>query len=114
MIAIVDHRGERVFERTSTVKAVAADSSARLSDIEWKVRGKLGESFRIEAKLQNAGGRTISANHYVLLIADQEKARQECRERAENLQAIKRRYPTADYYRFFSELSGREGAWTML
>jgi beta-mannosidase len=103
-IKVSNSRGRRIFERTNQLKTIPADSSAHYGAFEWKVRGKLGESFRVEAALRDDTGRTISANHYVLLIADQQKARKECRERAEQMQEVKSRFPTADYYRFYPEL----------
>jgi len=109
-IEITDSSGNRPDERTHEVGTVPADSSARYATVDWKVRGRLGETFRIDAILHDAAGRTLSANHYVLLLADQERARRECRERAEQLQAVKRRFHKANYYRFFPELSGPERA----
>jgi len=108
-IEVSDPRGRRLFERASQVNTIPADSSARYGAVEWKVQGNLGESFRVDAILRDAAGRTISANHYVLLLADQEQARRQCRERAKRLQAIKSQFHNADYYRFFFELSGQDG-----
>lgn len=44
--------------------------------------------------------RLLSPNHLILLIADQELARKQCQQRAAQLQAVKARFPQADYYRF--------------
>ena len=108
-IKISDSHGHRLIMRTNQLKTIPADSSAHYGAFEWKVRGKLGESFHVEAILCDEAGRTISANHYVLLVADQEQARRECRKKAERLQAIKSRFPSADYYRFFPELLEQDG-----
>jgi hypothetical protein len=105
IIVISNSRGRRLFERTNHIDTIPADSSAHYGVSEWKVRGKLGESFCVEAILRDKAGQTISANNYVLLVADQEQARKQCRERAKRMQAIKSRFTTADYYRFFAELS---------
>ncbi|MAF09293.1 hypothetical protein CMK11_02485, partial [Candidatus Poribacteria bacterium] len=69
-----------------------------------------GETFEVALALRDADGYALSANHYALLIGDQEAARVACRERAERLQAIKRGFGTADYYRFYPELSGEDRA----
>ena len=102
-LAIANQRGKRVFEQTKEVKSIAGDSSVHFADFEWIVGGTQGENFQVEAMLVDKTERTISANHYVLLIAEQEQARRECRELAERLQATKTPFPTGDYYRFFPE-----------
>jgi len=63
------------------------------------------KAFR-DATLQSARGQLLSANHHVMMLADQERARRQCQEVAAGWQALKREFPTADYYRFFPELSG--------
>ena len=108
-IEVSNPHGRRLLQRTSQVNKIPADSSASYGTVEWKVEGNLGESFRVDVVLRDADGRTVSANHYVLLLADQERARRECRERAEQLQAVKRRFHRSNYYRFFPELSGQDG-----
>ncbi len=107
-IEVNDSRGRRIFEQTDQLNTIPADSSSRYGAFEWKVQGNMGERFRVEAFLSDAVGRAISVNHYELLIGDQEEAFRQCRERAEQLQAIKSRFPSADYYRFFPELSGQD------
>ena len=107
-IEVNDSRGRRLFERTDQLNTIPADSSSRYVAFEWKIQGNIGERFRIEALLSDAVGHAISANHYELLIGDQKEALRQCRERAEKLQAIKSRFPNADYYRFFPELSGQD------
>ncbi len=105
-IKIMDHHGQRSAEWTQQIDAIPADSSDSYGMFEWDVEGDLGETFRVTATLHDAAGIIISANEYVLLIGDQDKARKECRELAKRFQAIKSKFPSADYYRFFPELSG--------
>jgi beta-mannosidase len=106
-VKISDAGGRNLSEKTIAVNSVAADSSARYETLAWKVLGNVGETFRLDAVLHDIDGRIISASHYVLLVADQQRARRECRQRAEGLQQIRSRFPTADYYRFFPELFGQ-------
>ena len=106
-IKIKGTHAHQLFERTIPVNSVSANSSINYESVEWKVQGDQGETFRVDLVLHDSVGRAISANYYDLLIGDQEEARKQCRERAEQLQAIKSRFPTADYYRFFPELSGQ-------
>ncbi len=109
-IEITDRSGNRLGERTYKVDAIPSHSSARYATVAWKVRGRLGETFRIEAILRNAAGRALSANHYVLILGDQEEARKQCRNRAIELRAVRSQFHSADYYRFFPELSGPDRA----
>lgn len=107
-VMISNSGGRRLYDRTLPIGFVSPDSSVRSGTVEWKVKGRLGESFQVTAILRNEKGRTISANHYDLLMGDQDQARQDSLERAKAFQAIKEPYPTADYYRFFPELFGQD------
>lgn len=107
-LKIIDRGGHQVAEWEKQIDTIPADSSARHEAIEWQVRGCVGETFQIDATLHDTSGNIISANEYVLLIGNHEEARTQCRERAEQLRAIKSKFPTADYYRFFPDLSGPE------
>ncbi len=107
-VEIDDERGRPSAKKTYAVDRVLPDSSAPLEVLQWKVPGKLGETFRVAATLRSANGRTLSANRQVLLIADQEEARKQCQALAAQLRAVKAGFPTADYYRFFPEFSGPE------
>lgn len=105
-VEITDAQGTPVAKRTYAVGHVLPDSSALVEVFKWEVQGKPGGTFRVAATLKSADGRTLSANHQVLLIADQHKARKQCQALARQLRAVKAGFPTADYYRFFPELSG--------
>lgn len=109
-VEITDGQGRQLVSRAYSVDEVLADSSARYETFEWKVDGKLGGTFRVTASLHGPKRRLLSANHQILLIADQEQARKQCQERAARLQAIKAGFHRADYYRFFPELSGPDRA----
>jgi hypothetical protein len=109
-VEITDGQGRQLVSRAYSVDEVLADSSARCETFEWKVDGKLGGTFRVAASLHGPKRRLLSANHQILPIADQEKAREQCQERAARLQAIKAGFHRADYYRFFPELSGPDRA----
>ena len=64
-------------------------------------------TFRMDAMLKNAQGQLLSTNHHIMILGNQEHARKRCQEKAAQWQALKREFPTADYYRLFPELSGR-------
>ena len=108
-VVIVGAQGPRT-EWAHAVADVPADSSAPSASVEWTVEGEPGETFEVALTLRCADGGVLSANQYALLVGDQEAARVECRERAERFQAIKRGFGTADYYRFYPDLSGEDRA----
>ena len=107
-VKIKDANSHQLFEQTEYINSISANSSIHFETVEWKVKGNLGETFRVYIVIQDATGNLISENYYDLLISDQDEARKQCREKAEQLQSIKSRFPTADYYRFFPELSGQQ------
>jgi len=103
-------QGKRLASKTYPVGEISADSSAKYETLQWEVQGQLGGTFSLSAALRDPGGRELPANQQILLIADQEEARKRCQEKAAQWQAHKGRFPSADYYRFFPELSGAERA----
>ena len=103
-VTISDHKNHQLVTGNYTVEKVPPDSSSQYETFEWPVLGRLGETFRIDAVLRNSQGQLLSTNHLVMMLADQEQARTQCREKAEYWQALKKNFPTADYYRFFPEL----------
>jgi len=107
-VSVFDSRGRRLQEKTHVVTPVSSDSSVRTGTVGWKVRGRVGGSFQVKVILRNAKGETISGNHYDLLIGNQDQARQESKKLAEAFQALKGKFPTADYYRFFPGLFGQD------
>jgi hypothetical protein len=107
-VEITDGRGRMLVSKSYPIREIAPDSSASYERLQWKIQGEIGETFRVAASLRSADGKVVSSNRQVLLIADQEQARKQCQERAKQLRGIKSQFPTADYYRFFPELSGPE------
>jgi hypothetical protein len=92
--------------QTYPVATIPANSSTRHETFKWPVQGQVGGTFKVEANLRGPDGELLSANHHDLLLADQDQARKECRERAAQWQALKAKFPSADYYRFYPGLSG--------
>jgi beta-mannosidase len=109
-VEVSDGQGKRLAAETYAVDEVLPDSSSMRETFQWKVQGKLGDTFRTVATLRAPDGRVLSKNHQVLLIGDQEQARKDCQEFAARLRAVRQKFPTADYYRFFPALSGPERA----
>ena len=53
-VTISDHQGHQLATESHPIKKVLPDSSAQYETFEWPVRGRLGETFRIQAALRNA------------------------------------------------------------
>ncbi len=78
---------------------IGENSSAEFKKINWVVEGKIGESFNVRLSLKNASGDILSNNEYRLLIADQEKAKEEAMQLYLNMHAAKDKYGRG-YYRY--------------
>ncbi len=103
-------RGEVVEQRSHPIPSVAADSSTAVANVEWNVKGRMGETFRVALSLETAEGEAVSTNYYDLLIGDQDKARQDCAKLASQFRAIKEQFHPSDYYRFYPGLAGPQAA----
>lgn len=109
-VTVTDARGKHMQQQSHAVQAIGADSSAPVADMEWRVAGRLGETFRVALSLETANGLVVSSNYYDLLIGDQDQARKECAELAAKYRAIKEQFHPADYYRFYPDLTGPNAA----
>jgi beta-mannosidase len=109
-IEICDASGHSLLDKTTSLSKIEADSSAAFETIRWEVRGKIGDTFRLDATVRDPDGRTISTNLHILLLGDQDQARRDGQKRADHMRQIRGQFPTADYYRFFPEFSGYD--WT--
>ncbi|MHB8901420.1 MAG: glycoside hydrolase family 2 protein, partial [Thermoguttaceae bacterium] len=107
---VTNSRGEVQQDQLHPIASVASDSSAAAAAVEWKVTGRIGETFRVALSLETPEGETISTNYYDLLIGDQDKARQECANLAAQFRAIKEQFHPSDYYRFYPGLAGSDAA----
>lgn len=105
-VTVSGKKGKALSKQTHTLSAIAADSSTAVTNVNWNVAGRVGDTFRVAFTLRAADGRVVSTNHYDLLIADQEKARQNCAKLAAEFRAIREQFSPADYYRFFPGLGG--------
>jgi arylsulfatase A-like enzyme len=109
-VTIHNARGKQVLRKSRAINFIAADSSAAVAGVDWKVTGRVGETFRVALSLETADRRIVSSNYYDLLIGDQDKARKDCTELAAEFRAIKDEFHPADYYRFYPGLTGPSAA----
>ena len=78
---------------------ITQNSSVEFKKINWVVKGHVGESFDVKLSLKNVNGDILSKNEYRLLIADQEKAKEEAMQLYVNMHAAKDKYGRG-YYRY--------------
>jgi len=107
---VTNSLGEARQQRSYAIAVIAADSCAAVAELEWKVAGRTGESFRVEVSLETAEGEALSINHYDLLVGDQDKARHDCANLAAQFRAIKDQFHPSDYFRFYPGLTGPDAA----
>lgn len=93
-----------------SIAEIAADSSKEFATVSCKVPGKMGDKFYVEISLVNDQGNEISANHYLLLVADQEAAKSSLKAIGAEAIELKYKYGVANYYRYFKGLGGEPGA----
>ena len=71
--------------------------------------GTLGDKFYVEVDLVDADGTSLSANDYMMLVADKVKDRATLRAIGLEAFEIKQKYGWANYFRYFPSLGGEEG-----
>ncbi|MEK3885062.1 sugar-binding domain-containing protein [Paenibacillus sp. PL2-23] len=96
-----NHKGEVV--QSGTVEAqVASNSSAKFSDIAWKVDADAAGEFSVALTLKQ-GGSVLASNAYKLLIGDQAEAKRICIEHLDESNKLRDEYGHS-YYRYNPEL----------
>ena len=69
------YEGQDTGASGSQVVEVEADSSAHFTDISWALPETASGEFEIDVAIKNNEGETVAANHYTLLVGDQEAAK---------------------------------------
>lgn len=108
LMRIRNSAGHVLHEQSDVLSVIEGSSSALKSTLKWKVLGDLDDSFTIELELFDVAGKSISFNEYMMIIADQDKARRDCALFGEKMKNYKEEFPESDYYRYFESLSGKE------
>ncbi|MEM6964656.1 MAG: sugar-binding domain-containing protein [Bacteroidota bacterium] len=99
-----------VFKETHfDLEKIAGDSAAKYAALDCKVPGKIGEQFYVEILLLDNEGKVLSANDYMLLVADKKKDRAKLRAIGLEAFEIKQKYGWANYFRYFPGLGAEEG-----
>jgi|GEM_PF-1342745 len=105
-----DVGGEVLHEQTDRIKSVAENSATLHAKVQWTVTDSSPGSFRVDLVLLDDQGRELSSNHYILLRGDQAQAKKDCGRLSAELRALKSKFHSADYYRFYPALSGPDRA----
>lgn len=84
--------------------SIVPDSSTPVGGISWNIARQADKHFTICLSLMDDQGKEISANEYMLLIGDQEAAREKMRELGAILSESSNEFTYGNYYRFFPEM----------
>ena len=71
---VLDTNKKLVEEQTIEVGNIKEDCAVEITDISFKVPGKMGDKFYIEIEMKDNSGETVSANDYLFLVDDEGKA----------------------------------------
>jgi len=103
-LTVCDERGKDLNKQGIEVATIAPDSSASIGDVAWPIAGQADKHFTIFLSLTDAQGKEISSNEYMLLIGDQEAAREKMREFGAVLSKTSNEFTCGNYYRFFPDM----------
>ena len=101
--------GEILKEETFSINEIHENSSKKMFDINWKVLEAVEGNFYAELSLKDNVGQELSANDYMLLIGDKEKAAQKFKEMGEEIRARNSKYSYGNYHRFFPDMINENG-----
>ncbi|MFI3205677.1 MAG: glycoside hydrolase family 2 [Clostridia bacterium] len=72
---ILDQNGKSVYQDTFKVN-IGENSSNEHKDIKWVVTGDEDKTFSVKIAIFDSEGKELATNEYVIMIADQEKAKE--------------------------------------
>ncbi|MEL7121509.1 MAG: sugar-binding domain-containing protein [Bacteroidota bacterium] len=108
-IQLLDNRGNIIKEKKIAVEAIPKDSAFEIGDFTSEVTGKLGDQFYLELSLLNEKNEEVSANRYMLLVANQKEELEKIKAIGAEAMESKQKYGWANYYRYFPGLGGEDG-----
>lgn len=74
ILKVLDDEKQLVEEQIIKIGKVEEDSAEEITDISFVVPGKMGDTFYVEIEMTDQSGKIVSANDYLLLVDDQQKA----------------------------------------
>ncbi len=108
-IRLLDQERKVIEEATLMVDTIEADSARKFGSFKSAVPEVLGDQFYVEMTLSDEEGIVVSANEYLLLVANQEEELARIKEIGAEAMEIKQKYGWASYYRYFPGLGGEDG-----
>lgn len=108
-IHFFDAEHKEVKSEIYTISNIGSNSSKQFENVNFKVPGKLGDKFYVTLSLKDAAGKELSANEYMLLVADEKVDIPQLRAIGKEATDKKRIYGPANYYRYFDGLNGKAG-----
>ncbi|SNR16616.1 glycoside hydrolase family 2 protein [Tenacibaculum jejuense] len=109
MIKFLDANKSVVKQEFYEIDQILGDSSKKFIDVSCGVPGKLGDKFYVEINLVNENGQELSANDYMLLVADKKKDKETLKAIGKEAFDIKQKYGWANYFRYYPSLGGETG-----
>ena len=108
-IQLLDSHGNIITEKKIAVEVIQKDSAFEIGAFTSEVSGTVGDQFYLELSLLNEQNEEVSANRYMLLIANQEEELEKIKAIGAEAMESKQKYGWANYYRYFPGLGGEEG-----
>ena len=106
-IKFIDQNKKIFKEESLKIGNVSEDSSKEFVDVSCKVPGQLGDKFYVELTLLDNKGNQISANDYMLLVADEKEAKGKLKQMGAEAGKRSRKYGGTTF-RYFPELFDKE------
>lgn len=108
LASICDESGAEIRELRMDVSAIAPDSAKLLSEFRWEIADQVKDRFTVQLTLLDRTEKVLSSNEYMLLIGDQEAARQKMQEMGRQMSTRSHEYTYGNYYRFFPQMIGED------
>lgn len=94
-VQIMDNEKKLVKVETISIGKVENNSSMDFADLNFKVPGKMGDKFYVKMEMTDEKGKVVSANDYMLLVDDEQKALETYKKYGEAYRKRKEIYGTA-------------------
>lgn len=106
---IYNEGGKSLQRQSFSIPTIEPDSSKAFANTSWQIAGHVKKQFNVTISLTDRNGRELSSNQYMLLIGDQEKARQMMKAMGKTRSETTNRFTYGNYYRFYPDMINKQG-----